>query len=121
MNNFTFVEIPALDLKKAEAFFSKIFDWELEPMRGFPEMLTITNPGQGPGGLIFRTKAIPKKPGVLVHIQVDDIDEKLRAIEKAKGKTILPKTLIPGQGWYAYFTTPDGCTLALWQSLLRAA
>jgi len=121
MNHFTFVEIPTLDLKKAESFFGKVFDWKFEPMRGVPTVLFIKNTGQGPGGQLFKTKTIPKKPGVLVHIEVDNIDEKLKAIEKLKGKTILPKMLIPGQGWYAYFATPDGCTLALWQSLLRAA
>ena len=121
MNHFTFVEIPTLNLKKAESFFGNVFEWKFEPMRGVTTMISIRNTGQGLGGLLFKTKVIPKKPGVIVHIQVDNIDEKLKAIEKLKGKTILPKTLIPGQGWYAYFATPDGCTLGLWQSLLRAA
>lgn len=121
MNHITFIEFPTTDLKKTESFFGKIFGWQFEPMRGFPEVSLLKNPGQGPGGLLFKTKSIPKKPSVLVHIEVDSIDEKLKAIKKASGKTILPKTLIPGQGWYAYFATPDGCTLALWQSLLRAA
>ncbi|MCI0706078.1 MAG: VOC family protein [Ignavibacteriae bacterium] len=121
MNHFTYVEIPTLNLKKAEAFFSKVFEWKFEPMRGVSTVMYITSINQGPGGLIFKTKTIPKKPSVIVHIEVDNIDEKLKAIEKSKGRTILPKTLIPGQGWYAYFATPDGCTLGLWQTLLRAA
>lgn len=121
MNHITYVEIPSLDLNKAEAFFGKVFGWSFEPMRGSSEVLLLKNPGPGPGALLFKTKSIPKKPGVIVHIQVDSIDEKLRAIRKAKGKEILPKTFIPGQGWYAYFSTPDGCTLALWQALRLAA
>ncbi len=121
MNHVTYIEIPTLDLKKAEAFFGKIFGWTFEPMRGFPEVSLLKNPGQGPGALLFKTSSIPKKPSVIVHIEVDSIDEKLKAIKKAKGKEILPKTFTPGQGWYAYFTTPDGCTLALWQALRLAA
>jgi predicted enzyme related to lactoylglutathione lyase len=121
MNHITYVEIPSLDLKKAEAFFRKIFGWSFEPMRGSTEVLLLRNPGPGPGALLFKTKSIPKKPGVIVHIEVDNIDEKLRAIRKARGREILPKTFVPGQGWYAYFATPDGCTLALWQALRLAA
>lgn len=121
MNQVAFFEIPVLDLKKAESFFAKIFGWTFEQMRGLPDMLLISNLPQGPAGLIFKTTSIPKKPGVIVHVEVGNIDETLKAVKKARGKVLQQKTLIPGQGWYAYFTTPDGCMLAVWQSLLRAA
>lgn len=121
MNQIAFFEIPVLDLKKSEQFFGKIFGWTFEPMRGLPDMLRISNLPQGPAGLIFKTKSIPRKAGVIVHVEVGSIDETLKAVRKARGRIVREKTLIPGQGWYAYFTTPDGCLLAVWQSLLRAA
>ena len=121
MNHITYIEIPTTDLKKAEAFFGKIFGWQFEVIERMPDTRVLKNPGQGPRTLIFKTKSMPKKPTVLVHIEVDNIDEKLRVIKQARGKPVQSKTLIPGQGWSAYFTTPDGCTFALWQSLLRAA
>ncbi len=121
MNQVAFFEIPVLDLKKAEAFFGTIFGWSFEEMRGLPDVRLISNLPQGPAGLIFKTKSIPKKAGVIMHIEVPNIDETLKSVKKARGKVTQKKTLIPGQGWYAYFTTPDGCMLAVWQSLLRAA
>lgn len=121
MNQVAFFEIPVLDLKKAESFFGTIFGWSFERVRGLPDVLLISNLPHGPAGLIFKTNSISKKPGVIVHVEVSSIDETLKGVKKARGKVTHQKTMIPGQGWYAYFTTPDGCMLAVWQSLLRAA
>jgi predicted enzyme related to lactoylglutathione lyase len=121
MNHIIYIEIPTTDLKNAESFFSKIFGWQFEPMANMPGIRVLKNPGEGPGALIVKTKSVPKKTALRVHIEVTNIDEKLTAIKKVKGTSVQAKTLIPGQGWYANFSTPDGCPFALWQTLLRAA
>jgi predicted enzyme related to lactoylglutathione lyase len=120
MNHFSFIEIPTVDLKKAQTFFGRLFDWKFEPLVGYRDMMMI-NTGQEPGGLLYKVKSIPKKHSVLVHIEVQSIDEKLKQIRKARGKVVLQKTPILNLGWFAYFATPDGCTLALWEPQRRAA
>ena len=121
MNQISYIEIPTTDLKKSESFFEKVFGWKFESMANMPDRLVLKNPGQGAGAILFKTKSVPKKAAVLVRIEVDNIDERLSLIRKANGTSVQSKTLVPGQGWYAQFSTPDGCTFALWQTLLRAA
>ena len=121
MNHITYIEIPTTNLKNAEAFFGNIFGWQFESTASTPDIRILKNPGGGPGALIVKAKSVPKKTALRVHIEVTNIDEKLAAIKKIKGTSVQTKKLVPGQGWYAYFSTPDGCPFALWQTLLRAA
>ncbi len=120
MYHFAFIEIPTTDLNKAQAFFGKLFNWKFEPLVGYKDMMIIET-GHEPGGLLYKVKSIPKKPSVFVHIEVVSIDEKLKQIRRARGKVVQPKTAIPNLGWFAYFATPDGCTLALWEPRRLAA
>lgn len=39
---------------------------------------------------------------------VDDVDETVRRVEEAGGKTLMKKTAIPGVGWIAKFTDTEG-------------
>jgi len=50
---------------------------------------------------------------LLLYIGTDDIDASLAKVEAHGGKTVLPKTEIPGIGWFAIFTDQTGNRLAL--------
>ena len=43
-------------------------------------------------------------------------DEYLRKVESAGGKTAVPKMAIPGMGWLAYCTDPEGNTFGIMQA-----
>ena len=75
--------------------------------------------GNPPHGGFYQVKKMPKKGQVNVYIEVEDIDAKLKEIKKARGKVIVKKTEIPSMGWFAQFTTPDGCLLSLWQAAAK--
>jgi predicted enzyme related to lactoylglutathione lyase len=54
-------------------------------------------------------------------IDVPSCDEYLRRIDAAGGKTIVPKMPIPGVGWLAYCTDPEGNGFGIMQADESAA
>ena len=54
---------------------------------------------------------------VMVYIQAEDIEATLADIEAHGGKMILPKSEIPGVGWFAFFTDPTGNQVALYKAI----
>ncbi len=110
------VEIPAKDLEMASAFYREAFGWDINQPPGFEGYRTFAAPG-GPGGGFPQVDEHNVRPGqVTIYISTDDIDSSLAKIESLGGKTVMPKTEIPGVGWFGTFTDPTGNTLALFTS-----
>jgi predicted enzyme related to lactoylglutathione lyase len=113
-NTITHIEIPAPDLEKAIAFYSKLFNWEIEKFPGGDYAFFRVGDTQSGGGFDAGLKPAEEKYGVQVTIDVDDISAKLEEIEIAGGRIVLGKTEIPGgHGFYACFCDPNGNYLQL--------
>jgi predicted enzyme related to lactoylglutathione lyase len=116
--DFTHIEIPADDPERAKAFYAEVFNWSFAPViPGFEGYHLFTTPaGQdAPGGAIGkRGESAPDR--VRSYINVDSIDETLPRITQLGGTVVTEKSEVPGQGWYAVFTDPDGNEMALWES-----
>lgn len=108
------VEIPASDPNAAGKFYGDVFGFKIEADE---EMNYVQfTPEDGPGGG-FPELGDQFKPGdVVVYIGTDDIEATLAEIEASGGATVMPKTEIPGIGWFAMFSDPTGNTLALYTS-----
>ena len=115
-NPFVHVELETSDLEKAKAFYSKLFDWKLEPfpMAGGGEY-TMIGVGEGTGGGMMK-HPVPGAPSMwLAYVLVDDIES---ATDKAKslGATICKEvTEIPNAGWLSIIQDPTGAMLGLWK------
>jgi len=110
-NAIVHIEIPATDLKKAKEFYSKVFGWKVDVMP--PEMgYALFETGAPPGGGFNKVDKV-REGGCLFYICVDDIEKKLKEIEKAGGKTVEKKTEIPQTGWEAKFKDVFGNVLGL--------
>lgn len=108
------IEIPSKDPKKNSQFYKDLFDWEISM---FEELnYAMFNPGEGPGGGFPPVVDFNKTDRLLVYIDTDDIERDLKKAVSLGGKQVLAKTEIPGQGWFALFTDPEGNTLALYTS-----
>ena len=74
-NPFVHVELNTLDPEKAKAFYSKLFQWQLEdlPNSAVPDgFYTMINVGEGTGGGMM--KQVPGGPsGWLAYVLVEDI------------------------------------------------
>ena len=112
-NPFVHVELMTTDVARAKAFYTGLFDWQLEEIPGMD--YTLIKVGEGTGGGMMKTVQ-PDAPSCwTAYVLVDDAAV---ATEKARtlGATICKEvTEIPGIGWFSVITDPTGATLALWQ------
>ena len=110
------VEISAKDLAAASKFYAELFGWEIQPM---PEMNYATfSPGKEEVGGGFNPVSEENPAGtVLVYIDTEDIEASLAKAESLGGKTLVPKTEIPGMGWFAVFSDLTGNSIGLYTGM----
>jgi predicted enzyme related to lactoylglutathione lyase len=115
------IEIPATDTKAAGAFYGDVFGWQINTDPSFDYTMFAAEGGPG-GGFVGTSGQMPAKIGEpLVYIGTEDIEATLRTIEARGGKTVAPKTEIPGVGWFAIFTDPSGNRMALYTAVQRSS
>lgn len=117
-NLVAFFEIPAENFERAVKFYesvlgvqmSAVCDCDSEKMAFFPETNDLS------GAISFSKDFLPSKDGVLIHLQVEDIEKTMAAIEKNGGKITKPKTKIEAEGWgyFALFIDSEGNRLGLY-------
>jgi len=117
-------EIPAKDVKRASAFYSKAFGWAFNQFPNFEywrigttesdQQGNPTSPGAINGGLGKKGSTAPKDP--TVTIRVADIDAALKNISKLGGKVTGKKTPVGDMGFTAYFEDTEGNNIGLWQN-----
>ncbi len=110
-------EIPVTDLKKAVAFYSKVFDYEMKIEQAGPNDVAFI-PYQGDPGIAGHLyPGTPPAPGTgpTVHLAVPDSVEAARArLVEAGGASEGP--IVPMEfGRWAYATDPDGNSLGLFE------
>lgn len=108
-NPVTHFEIIAKDGKKLQDFYGKLFGWHVDannPMQY--GMVDTHTPGKGIGGGIGAGDPSHPMNRVTVYAEVDDITATLKKAESLGGKTIMPKTEVPGGPTIGMFTDPEG-------------
>jgi hypothetical protein len=115
VNGFVHVEIPTRDIKRAKAFYGKIFGWTFNDFSKEYSLFQV--PGGGVGGAFTKVKKVPARPAVQAYIEVKDVDGTLKQIRSARGKVLRPKTEVPNMGWFASFADNQGAVLFLWQAM----
>jgi hypothetical protein len=114
MRSIIHLEIPAADRKGAASFYNELFGWESEHM---PEEWRYTTFKTGNVGGGFPDVSEGYQPGdVTFYVGSGDIDADLRHAEALGGKTLVPRTEIPGMGWFAIFTDPTGNRVGLFST-----
>jgi len=116
-NLVAFFEIPAENFERAVKFYESVFsiklgvmDCETEKMAFFPE----TN-GKCEGAISYAKDFHPSKDGVLIHLQVENMETTTSAIEKNGGKIVQSKTKIESEngGYFALFVDSEGNKVGL--------
>ena len=110
------IEFSAKDLEAASKFYAELFGWKIEQM---PEMdYAMFEPGEGVGGGLNPVSENNPAGTVVVYIGTDDIEASLAKAEQLGGKAIVPKTEIPGMGWFGMFLDPSGNQIGLFTATL---
>jgi len=109
------IELSALDREVTGKFYNDVFGWKIEQM---PEMNYATfESDEGVGGGFNPVSEHNPAGSVVVYIGTGDINATLAEIEKHGGKTISPKTEIPGMGWFALFSDPGGNLVGIYTGM----
>jgi predicted enzyme related to lactoylglutathione lyase len=117
-------EIPAENVEKLKKFYSDLFGWKIEKMPGEMEYWGIQT-------VPVDEKGMPMRPGVnggmmkkekpenkpINYISVESVDEYSKKVVKLGGKIIVPKMEIPGMGWWALASDPEGNQIGLFETM----
>ena len=123
-------EIPADDPERAAQFYRDLFGWRInrwENPNGIEYWLVETVPTD--------EKGAPVRPGVngglmprtypgqqpVNYIAVRSVDEAVAKAERLGAKLMMGKTPVPGMGWFAQMSDPEGNVLAVWETDNAAA
>jgi uncharacterized protein len=109
MSRVIHFEIPAGEPDRAAAFYGKVFGWKFDKWAGPTEYWMVTTGTEGTPGI---NGGMMKKPGGITSttntIGVESVDAAVNAAVGAGGKNIMPKTPIPGVGYFAYCEDTEG-------------
>ncbi len=117
MNPFIYVELNSPDPDKANAFYGKLFQWQLEGMPNAPvsdDPYTVIKVGEGTGGGIM--KQVANGPvGWIPYVLVDDVGASTDKAKSLGGKVMKDVTEMPDMGSFSVIQDPTGSVLGLWQ------
>ena len=130
-------DIPADEPERAASFYRELFGWGIEPWQppgGGPGTLggveywlisTVPTDGQGrpqrPGvnGGLIRRRA-PEQP-LVNYIGVESVADYAIRAEGLGGQVVLPKSPIPGVGWFCFLKDTEGNVIGLFEADTSAA
>jgi predicted enzyme related to lactoylglutathione lyase len=107
------LEIAASDPNAAAEFYKAVFGWKIEVDETMNYVQFMPEEG-GIGGAFADVSENNPAGSVIAYVTTDDIDVSLGKVEANGGKTLMPKTEIPGIGHFAVFADATGGTLALY-------
>lgn len=123
-NSVVHFEIYADDPEKLGKFYASLFDWSIDPIPGmdYRYIKTVETDAKGMptqagginGGMMKRPAGYEDR-AFMNYVNVDSIEESVARAEKLGAKVMKGKTPIPGIGWFAMLTDPQGNFFAIWK------
>ena len=122
-------EIPADNPERAVKFYRDMFGWKIdrwENPAGMEYWIVRTVPTdeqgqptrQGVNGGLMPRMYPAQQP--VNYIAVQSVDEAVARAEKLGAKVMMGKTPVPGMGWFAQLTDPEGNVIAVWETDMAA-
>lgn len=110
------IEFTSSDPKKSGQFYQDVFGWKMDLDANFNYLQFQAQ--SGPGGAFPEPQEGFSKPGdVIVYLNGHDIDATLASVVAHGGAVHVPKTEIPGMGWFAVFADPAGVRMGLFTGM----
>ncbi|WP_408630667.1 VOC family protein [Micromonospora echinaurantiaca] len=134
-------ELPVDDLARAHAFYSEALGWHIAPLPGLPTIslelaakgktlqraimeAVPTAVGQDgfpvESGMItgILTQRVPEIHNPAIILEVQDIEEALRRVERHGGKIVAGQQAAGEFGFFAYVSDTEGNVLCLWRDVV---
>lgn len=128
-NTISHFEIYAEDPDKLGKFYTSLFDWKITPVAGMDYRMVHTgdtdaqgmlqHPGAINGGIAKRPEGY-RMNGAVNYAMVDSIEQTTERAKSLGAKLTKEKTAVPGMGWFAMFTDPEGNHFAIFKSDAQA-
>jgi len=112
-NKLTHFAIHTDDIKRAQNFYSNVFDWGFNSY-GQDDFIQIKSDKSEQGDLIGAIQSrkyspVPEKIiGLECSIAVENIDDIIAKVKRNGGQILMSKTVIPSVGWVAKFLDTEG-------------
>ena len=101
---------------KLSAFYTKLFDWNVESMPGMDYRIIQTQADGGICGGIMTPKCEGPWPGNMsFYVEVDDLAAYRKRVVEVGGKILVEEQQVPGKGSFSLFEDPDGRVVGLWK------
>ena len=111
----THVEIPSDDSDRAQAFYSKLFGWEMRQVPQMPDYAVFqSGPGESGGAIGMRGVTAPNQ--VRIYVTVESLDATVAKVTELGGAVAVEITDVPGQGRYAAVVDTEGNEIGLWEA-----
>jgi predicted enzyme related to lactoylglutathione lyase len=112
------IELSSNDRLRDAKFYSELFGWKMEHFEDIG--YTMFDPGTEPGGGLAPVGENMQAGSTMVHVGTDDIEASLAKVVSLGGMQLVPKTEIPGMGWFALFTDLSGNIIGLYTAMQRS-
>jgi predicted enzyme related to lactoylglutathione lyase len=115
MDRVVHFEFNVADPERSEAFFTQVFGWKVARWQGGPDYWLVTTGEEGVAGIngaIMRSDDGSTR--TVNTVQVDSVDDTAASVVAAGGRLVAPKTAIPGVGYAAYCTDPNGLLFGIY-------
>jgi uncharacterized protein len=114
-HNIIWFEIPADKPDRAKAFYSKLFGWKINPIPGMADYWHIDTggPDASPDGGLMARK-MPEQT-ITNYVHVPSVTKHMAKVKKLGGSVCMPKTAVPGMGYFAVCQDTEKNVFALWE------
>lgn len=117
-------EIYGDDPEKLAGFYKDLFGWGFDSVPGMDYRFVKTVPTDAngmptaPGGINggLTTRPMPEARFWLNYVDVQSVDTSLDRAQQLGATAIRGKTAVPGMGWFAIVSDPQGNPFGLWQT-----
>ncbi len=113
MHSFCHVEWSVSDGARAAGFYNGLFDWKFEPFGDEYQMFR--TPSGNVGGGIMEEKSFQPAQSPCVYVEVNSIEPYLEKVKTLGGEVGMPKTEIPGMGWFAILLDHDKNAVGIYE------
>ena len=108
-------EIPVDDIERATKFYAELFGWQIKDA-GMPgvEYFSVMTTGENPvhGGMMKRQQ--PQQQ-ISNYIDIPSVDAYEAKITDLGGTVLMPKSAVPGMGYFAMCMDPEGNVFGIWE------
>ena len=108
-NPVVWFEVMGENGEKLRSFYGDLFGWQFNVMEEMKYGMVAADEGRGiPGGV-----GQGKEKRVTFYVSTSNIADSLKEAEKLGGKTLMPRTELPGGTTLGMFADPDGNAVGL--------